>query len=454
MAGVGSGRNATVAFLVATAATILLATSADSQDRMMRDDGGRGGGMHGGFATGLGAGIVQGIIANEMNRPQDGSDRSKAARTTKKVTKEKKKYGKKPPPDEPTPAVHKPNDTPKTPDKPIEAGGPPTTPPATTTTDQPNPPAGSAPPTQAGPPPDAGVPPTADGKKPDDPRDEGKTPPSTYAKTEPEPKCGPDITDDVLRVLKKIKDDYNKPETTDEQRRKACNSLIDPRTGPHAWDIWGLDPTTGGDEAHPTGYKVVNPSDTSPNKPRPGGPPEPNPQPGPQVVEKPWAKAKPGTWFTKISDVCAVPRPQCAATVEFFGTCQHAQVVNYVQFGFMLKLCDGVGYGVYQGSMATLMNAYNFAAYGNIGASSMQSIMANAGVEIEKSMEAPVDEEDKITYLKRDLNNFIQASDAKVDHPEKQCPLHCLLTDEQRKAVTRQISGYHWEGMTVDSGRR
>jgi len=44
----------------------------------MHDDGGRRGGMHGGFATGLGVGIVQGIIANEMNRPPDGSDGSKA----------------------------------------------------------------------------------------------------------------------------------------------------------------------------------------------------------------------------------------------------------------------------------------------------------------------------------------------------------------------------------------
>jgi hypothetical protein len=424
---------------------------------MMRDDAGRGGGMHGGgFATGLGVGIVQGIITNEMNRPREEPDSGKAARTTRKLTKEKRKIGKKPPADEPVPVAHKPDNPPaKKTDAPAEGGNTPVAGPPPTTTDQPKSPEGSVPPTQAGSPPNSGVPPTTDGKKTDDPSDQGKTvTTTTTAKTEPEPKCGPDITDDVIRVLRKIRQDYNKPETTKEQRRKACNSLIDPRTGPTAWDIWGLDPTTGGDPSHPTGFKVENPPDTSPNKIGPGGRPEPNPQPGPHVVEKPWTKAKPGTWFTKISDFCAVPRPQCAATVEFFGTCQHAQVVNYVQFGFMLKLCDGVGYGVYQGSMATLMNAYNIAAYGNLGASSMQSVMANAGVDIERIMESPMDQDEIDKYLKPTMTNYMQASDEKIDHAEKQCRLHCDLTDEQKKKVTSQISGYHWEGMTTDSGRR
>jgi hypothetical protein len=459
MARTGSSRTIAVALLVATSATILLTTSATSQDRGMRDDGGRGGGMRddggrrGGFATGVGIGIVQGIIANEVNRPHD-ADGPKAA-GTKKVTKEKKKYGKKPPPDEPTPIAHKPNDTPpKTPEKPTDGGVPPVAGPPPTTTDRPNGPGGSVPPTQAGPPPNSGIPPTTDGKKPDDPSDQGKTPPTTYAKTEPESKCGPDITADVLRVLKKIRDDYSSPKTSDETRRKACNSLIDPRTGPNAWDIWGLDPTTGGTPSHPTGFTEEKPADTSPNKPGPNGQPVPNPQPGPHVTEKPWSKPIPGTWFSKISDYCAIPRPQCAATVEFFGTCQHAQVVNYVQFGFMLKLCDGVGYGVYQASMSTLMNAYNLAAYGKFGASSMQSVMANAGVEIEKYLEDPIDQEDIDKYMNEGMNRYIQASDAKIDHGEKQCLLHCPLTDEQKKAVSRQISGYHWEGMTVDSGRR
>jgi hypothetical protein len=173
-----------------------------------------------------------------------------------------------------------------------------------------------------------------------------------------------------------------------------------------------------------------------------------------QVTEKPWTKPIPGTWFTKISDFCAIPRPQCAATVEFFGTCQHAQVVNYVQFGFMLKLCDGAGYGIYQASMSTLMNAYNLAAYGKLGASSMQSVMANAGVELERIMEDPLDDEDMDKYLKQDLNRYIQASDAKIDHSEKQCLLHCPLTDEQKKAVSGQISGYWWTGMNFNSSRR
>ena len=39
--------------------------------------------------------------------------------------------------------------------------------------------------------------------------------------------------------------------------------------------------------------------------------------------------------------MCAIPRPDdaCAATVQFMGTCQHAQVVNYAMWGRVNKLC-------------------------------------------------------------------------------------------------------------------
>jgi hypothetical protein len=424
-----------------------------AEDMMRHDDGMRGPGV--GVGIGLGIGLGSALV-NELNQPHGAPPGEPIANTPKKGGKDKK--GAKKPDDKPQNAKvpDKPpvttTDTPPTDaQKPPVIGSPPSAP-------QPVSPGGSVPPTTSNPP--AGdTPKTTDGKPPEDPSDIGKTPPTTYVKQESDTRCGPDITKDVLRVLKKLKDDYYAASA--EKQSKACGSLLDPRTGADAWDIRGLDPSTGGTPGKPATYKWQKSDqqpDTSP-KIGPDGRPIPNPQPGPPpgnwVIDKPEVKPIPGTWFTKVSNACAVPRPQCAATVEFFGTCQHAQVVNYVQFGFMLKLCDGVAYGIYQASMASAMNAYNLFEYGRLGgASSTQSLMANAGVAIEKIMEYPVDEEDRDKSMKEDVEDYIQSGDAKIDHAEKQCKLHCELNAEQKKAVTGQISGYWWTAMNYNLGAR
>jgi hypothetical protein len=46
-------------------------------------------------------------------------------------------------------------------------------------------------------------------------------------------------------------------------------------------------------------------------------------------------------WFTAVSNKCAIPRPQCAHTVEFLGICQHPQILNHTLWSVAMSLCGG-----------------------------------------------------------------------------------------------------------------
>jgi len=116
------------------------------------------------------------------------------------------------------------------------------------------------------------------------------TPPGNYTPvTTKDSVCGPDITDRVLEVLRKIRQDYK---SGGFNQAEACEKLTNLKTGGNAWDIADLGPEIG------------------------------------------------GYWFTPyVASKCAIPRPQCSASVEFLGTCQNAQTVNYVMWGMLTSLC-------------------------------------------------------------------------------------------------------------------
>ena len=133
--------------------------------------------------------------------------------------------------------------------------------------------------------------------------------------------CGPVVTEKVFATLAKMTRDYNaKPGV----KASACHNLYGPTSYKTAWDITGLDPST------------------SPGNPDENDAPQAtwNPQTGT------WQRSMDGrpfsAWLTGASKYCAIPRPDdaCAATVQFMGTCQHAQVVNYVMWGRVNKLCS------------------------------------------------------------------------------------------------------------------
>jgi len=136
--------------------------------------------------------------------------------------------------------------------------------------------------------------------------------------------CGPVVTEKLFATLAQITRDFH---ATPGEKAAACHNLYGPTSYNTAWDINGLDPSTSpgaaanGDRDGPAQAKW-------------------NPATGT------WVRTANGggfsAWLTSASKYCAIPRPDdaCAATVQFMGTCQHAQVVNYAMWGRVNKLCS------------------------------------------------------------------------------------------------------------------
>ena len=144
--------------------------------------------------------------------------------------------------------------------------------------------------------------------------------------------CGPIVTDKVFATLKKMTRDFN---ARPGEKAMACHNLYGLTTYEDAWDILGLDPGTSPGASDDPGRRI------DPNRTRRAGPP----QASWDDKKKEWVRSDGGRfdpWLTASSKACAIPRPDdaCAATVQFMGTCQHAQVVNYVMWGRVNKLCS------------------------------------------------------------------------------------------------------------------
>jgi hypothetical protein len=174
------------------------------------------------------------------------------------------------------------------------------------------------------------------------------TPPTQTAVTPPPPQqpptavtppaapdqavCGPVVTAKVFATLAKMTSDFNK---APGQKVLACHNLYGLTSFESAWDIQGLDPGTSPGASDDPGHRG------DPDRSRRAGPPQA--QWNPQAGE--WQRTSDGRkftpWLTGYNKACAIPRPDdaCAATVQFMGTCQHAQVVNYAMWGRVNKLC-------------------------------------------------------------------------------------------------------------------
>jgi hypothetical protein len=144
--------------------------------------------------------------------------------------------------------------------------------------------------------------------------------------------CGPIVTDKVFATLAKMTRDFN---AMPGAKVSACHNLYGLTTFEDSWDIMGLDPGTSPGASEEPGLRG------DPDRARRAGPP----QASWNKDKGEWRRTDGGTfspWFTGSSKYCAIPRPDdaCAATVQFMGTCQHAQVVNYVMWGRVNKLCS------------------------------------------------------------------------------------------------------------------
>ncbi len=259
-----------------------------------------------------------------------------------------------------------------------------------------------------------------------------KTPPPTTGgdvvtypkKKKPEDSlCGPDITDAVLAVLRDMKKDYDG--LSPAAKAAACDKITDwtsPKTAINAWDIHGLSPS---------------------NVPGKGDEFDENTDDWVHTKSKTKSHFKP--WLTGIDDACAVPRPRCAATVEFLGTCQHAQIVNYVQWGFMSGLC-----GQHEKFVKMLAHYQTAKMILSLGGSrdtrDPEDTMVTVGESYEKALE---DQKDNNAAPPDDssLREFVKKRVQGSSRPEAFCKLSCPVTDAQRARIKATINGYHWNGM-------
>ncbi len=228
--------------------------------------------------------------------------------------------------------------------------------------------------------------------------------------------CGPDITPAVIKTLKKIREDFN---NNPDKQAAACRSLIDPRTGGSAWDIDKLSP--GVAVPKPVGddipYAYEKEYDAWVQRDSAGG-----------VID--WRQP----WFTGNSAMCAIPRndPVCAPTVEFFGICEHAQVVNYVQWRFMLGLCGG-GYP-YVGPL--LHKAWNAVQYGGNAPRQAQDNMSEVASRVLDKLNENENETDF-----SDIKDALVAIDSGLSKEIRQCELKCPIKIDTE-------FGYVWTGLT------
>ena len=232
--------------------------------------------------------------------------------------------------------------------------------------------------------------------------------------------CGPDVTDLVVNALRRLKKQFDG--ANDDVRKAACETITSVNTGPKSWDIAALSPNTA---------------------------PLPNTQYSPAVDG--WTdnsgKVRKQPWFTGVSKACAIPRPTCGATVEFMGTCQHAQVVNYTQWGMMTELCGGH----YKAIGGALHAAWNLVAYWGGAPGVAQDNMVAVGKELKEELD-----KDPTNGTAPDVSGITSRLQERVqamgDYEFKQCELACKLTPKELKDL--QNRGFHADWVGLNSFQR
>ena len=151
-----------------------------------------------------------------------------------------------------------------------------------------------------------------------------------------------------------------------------------------------------------------------------------------------------GNLADRINDACAVPRPDpvCAATVEFLGTCQHAQIVNYAMWGMVMGLCNETGTGATHAIGDFERRTRNILKRLSLG-----GVALSVG-SVDTRPSTPPDQELMVRVGERyhdlvrgagdgpppdtdELANWLQFEDDRAEHPERACPLRCPLTDRR-----------------------
>lgn len=243
---------------------------------------------------------------------------------------------------------------------------------------------------------------------------------------EEDPKvCGPDITENVMRVLKKIIDDYNAATPTEQQA--ACDALFDDDTAEFAWDISQLSPAIAPD----------------PDDPDSKG------------------------WFEWVSEDCATPRHYpCGTTVTFLGECIHSQVVNYVQWGVMVELCEtrtkaAIAHWLRATAGASWSDgefkAPHYQGQKVMTAVGMQFAHTKVAVETDPDFKAdparytPKYKHDFVRdVMKTRMENEAKEFDEFNQRQEADCQVPCPISEERQRILNRRTWTYTWYGITDD----
>lgn len=250
----------------------------------------------------------------------------------------------------------------------------------------------------------------------DDPRDTG----------EDAMVCGPDITDYVLKVLDEMIDAYDAADET--TKKNACRNIVSTDTAEFSWDMFSLSPLSA--------------------------PPTEGPKPGEKY------------WFEDISPRCAKPRYPCGPTVVFFGQCIHAQVVNYVQWGVMNKLCDQEGYAsLVHWGRATAGARWRSLEFktAHYEGQKMMTYVGSSFVSQRRLADADPDfKKDPSRYTPEWIKDFRkdvlrELSDEKfgaagsdsdwAKRGEAACQMICPSIEAVKKALDRKLWGFHWMGL-------
>jgi hypothetical protein len=243
------------------------------------------------------------------------------------------------------------------------------------------------------------------------------TPPETPAVAVPAGSagiCGPDVTHNVLAVLKAMYDEFKQAAPAKQQT--ACDALVDTATGSYAWDIIDLFMGSG------TFPKGANDS------------------------------GEPSTFEVMTNGTCCKPRWPCGPTVEFFGACHNQQVVNYVMWGLTRSVCSF--WVNVQQSLA--LPAYTH----NSPNQPEQYLMAAVGEKFGDILK--VNDSPNLTHgfplsdsaitnpdIHPELKRLVDAAEGASTRPSKQCAAICdkTLDSVQLDAIKRKAFTFRWDGL-------
>lgn len=220
--------------------------------------------------------------------------------------------------------------------------------------------------------------------------------------------CGPDVTSHVLGSLDRL---YKRQwlNWDEGHRRKICDSMVIPPMALAAWDINALSPD-----------HAILPEDKF----------------TPQPVEPTYQDHVNGDhWFEAISPNCAKPKESiCRSSVTFLNRCIHAQVVNYILWGFSVELCDRNL--PTDRLMHTLRNVWSRTPY---TIDDSQDMMSELGIEYGRQVKSGRAGPGSAAQLELLMTRYESSAYPKFQgfnhRAEAACELTCRLTAEEEESL-------------------